>query len=292
MTVVGCNNNGSSGGEQPSPAASASAIAPSAISAAPSAAAMRGPERGPGHGGVDTMLFREARALPSLTEPQKVTLDGLEKQLHDRDTAPRDAMNALSSDLAIQARAGKIDAAKLKADEAASDTAMQGVVDKQAKALGGLHDLLDATQRKAVVEAFRAKSVDREAKQGERDGGVADFAARKLARMTSDLGLDAAQQKQVGAMITKQANVSGMQTLREDAKKQMEALLTAFQGDTFDAQKTLSRTINMGKTAHDGMDAQIAFVTQLVPILRPEQREKFAMSTEKPMTTRDREDAP
>ncbi len=292
--MVGCNNNGSSGGatEQPSPSASASAVASAAILPAPSASVMPRRERGPGHGGIDGMLFKEARALPSLTDAQKATLDGLDKQLHDRDSAPREAMNTFASDLATQARAGKIDAAKMKEDEAASDAAMQTVIDKQAKALGGLHDALDASQRKALVDGFHAKSAGHDAKLGERDGGVADFAARKVERMTIEIGLDPAQQKQVSAMIIKQANVSGMLNLREDAKKQMEALLSAFQADAFDAQKTLSRTMNMAKAPHDGMEAQITFVTQLLPVLRPEQREKFAASIERTMTPRDRDDAP
>ncbi|MEO6574839.1 MAG: hypothetical protein ABIP89_13425, partial [Polyangiaceae bacterium] len=289
-SLLACNNNGSSGGSvQTTSPASASAVASAAIPAAPSTSVTpRGSGKGPGHGGVDAILFTEARALPSLTDAQKATIDGLEGQLHDRDTAPRDAMKAFSTDLAAQVRAGKIDLAKLKPDQLANEAAMKGMVDKQAKALGGLHDALDAAQRKAVVDAARAKSAAHEAKLGERDSGTADFTARKLERMTTELGLDAAQQKVIGALIAKQANGSGVDAMRDDMKKQMDATLTAFQADSFDAQKTFAQTMSMAKT---GLDKQVVFVSQLLPILRPDQREKLAASTEKPAMGRERYDA-
>jgi len=272
IAVFACDKGSNSG--EPTPPASVSVVAPAATSApAPSATEAEKPrERGPGHGGVDAIFFRAAHDL-TLTDAQKAKLAVLEGQLRDRDTDPRDAMKAFSSDLAAQVRAGKIDASKLQTDEAALDTAMSVMLGKQAAALAGLHDALDAGQRKSLADAVRARAAGREAK--EHDGGAGDWSARRLERMTSDLGLDAGQQKQVAALLAKEP---GPATMHDDMKKQMDAILTAFQSDSFDAQKALQPTI---KAPHDTMDREIAFTSQLLSVLHPDQREKLAVSTAK-----------
>src|SRR5580704_15811138 len=101
--ALGCNNH---------EAATTPDAAPS-VAVAPPAPTVpekrRGPERGPGRGGVDAVLFRAARDLP-LSDDQKAKLAALEDKLRDRETDPRDAMKNFSSDLAAQVRAGKIEA--------------------------------------------------------------------------------------------------------------------------------------------------------------------------------------
>ncbi len=281
IAVLACAcNNGENKEGQPTPAVSVSAAPPPAPSSpAPSATVAdkaRG-ERGPGHGGVDSVLFRAARDL-QLTDAQKAKVDALQSGLHDRDTDPRDAMKAFAGDLAAQVRGGKIDASKLQPDEAALDTAMKGMLDKQATALAGLHDVLDAAQRKALADAVHAKAASREAEAKMQDAGAVagERIARKLERMTNDLGLDASQQKQVGALLAKQP---GMAAMRDEIKKQVDAVLTAFQADSFDATKALQATI---KAPHEAMDRQIAFTGQLLSVLHPEQLEKLATTTARP----------
>lgn len=232
-------------------------------------------ERGPGHGGVDAILFRAAQDL-QLTDAQKAQVAALEGRLHDRETGPRDAMKAFSSDLAAQVRAGKIEATKLQPDETAVDAALKAMLEKQATALAGLHALLDANQRKALTDAVRARWAAREASARSRDGGADDWAARRLDRMTNDLGLDAGQQKQVAALLAKQPARSAM---RADMSKHLAALLAAFEVDPFDASQALQPTL---KGPHDAMDRQIAFTAQVLPVLRADQREKFAASTSRP----------
>ncbi len=63
-------------------------------------------------------------------------------------------------------------------------------------------------------------------------------------------------------------------------QNRMDALLTAFQEDSFDA-KTLAKPMQ-GKTPHDFVHQQVTFVSQLLPILKGDQREKLAMSMDKP----------
>ena len=209
-----------------------------------------------------------------LSDALKAKVASLEEQLRDRDTGPRDAMKAFSGDLAAQVKTGKVDPSKLQPDEAALDAAMKGMVDKQAKALAGLHDALDAGQRKALADAVHARSAAHEADKGP-DGGAPDWTARRLERMTRDLGLDAGQQKQVGVLLGKQPGPAAM---RAEMNKQVEAVLTAFQADSFDATKSLQPAI---KASHDALERRITFTVQLLPLLHADQRDKLATSTTK-----------
>jgi hypothetical protein len=265
--------------EAPAPTPSASA-APAASSAPPAPTAStplydKNRERGPGRGGIDAMLFRAARDLP-LDAAARAKVDALGDKMHDRDTAPRDAMKTFATDLAGQVRAGKIDASKLQPDEAAFDQAMKTMLVKQANALGGLHDALDAGQRKALADAVTTGAAKREAEAKMREGDAGDWVAHKLTRMTTDLGLDAGQQKQVAALLAKQPSPAAM---RDDMKKVLSAVLAAFQAGTFDATTALQPTL---KGPHDALDQQIAFTTQLLPVLHADQREKLATSTTRP----------
>jgi hypothetical protein len=273
--AVACNNKDA----QPTPAPSASVAAQVAPSApAPSAVpppVQRRHERGPGHGGVDSILFGAAGDLP-LGDDLKAKVAALQGKLHDRETGPRDAMKAFSTDLAAQVSAGKIEVAKLRPDETAFDNAMKDMLGKQATALGGLHDALDAGQRKALADAVHARAAAREAEAAGRDAGAGEWVARKLERMTNDLGLDAGQQKQVGAILAKQPAPA---VARDEMKKQVEAVLTAFQAESFDAAKVLQPTL---KGPHDALDRQVALTSQLLAVLHPDQREKLARATTRP----------
>jgi len=276
LALAACSKS-SEPGASPTPSASA---APAASAAPPAATAStplydKNRERGPGRGGIDAMFFRAARDL-TLDGAARAKVDALGDKMHDRDAAPRDAMKAFASDLATQVRAGKIDASKLAPDEAAFDQAMKTMLAKQANALGGLHDALDAGQRKALADAMATGAAKREADAKAREGDGGDWVAHKVARMTSDLGLDAGQQKQVTALLAKQPSPASM---RDDMKKLMGTILTAFQADTFDATTALQPTL---KGPHDMLDRQIAFTTQLLAVLHPDQREKLATTTTRP----------
>jgi hypothetical protein len=277
LALLACDK--SSGSDAPAPSASA-VVAPSAPpsgtpATAPSAQVAEKP-RGPGKGGIDAILFRAARDL-TLTDAQKTQIDGLESKLRDRDTGPRDAMKTLLSDLATQVRAGKVDASKLSPDETAIDAATKAMIDKQATALAGLHDAIDAGQRKALADAVTTNTAAREARAKAHEGDGGDWTARRLDRLTSDLGLDAGQQKLALGFLMKQPSPPA---LREEMSKQMAAVLMAFQTDTFDASKALAPML---KTSHDAVDRQIAFTGQLLGVLKPEQRERFATSTMRPV---------
>lgn len=281
--LVGCQE--SSGGA-PAPSASA---APAAPSASASAASTKPKPMIGHHGGIAAGLFRAA-ADQNLTDAQKDSLTSIENTLKADDGGIRTAMKAFRADLIAGVKAGKIDTAKMTADDAVVDKAIADHQAKEAAALNSLYKLLDPGQRTAVVAAVRSKMAEREARMTawmqakEADGGPQDWGKKRVDKLTADLGLDAGQQKQVTAILgklTEPPNAAGMQSRWEDHKKRVDALLTAFASPTFDATQA-DLTVMPGKTAHDPMDHMVAFITQLLPVLHPDQRDKLATSLDHP----------
>jgi len=281
--------------DQSSSGASATAASASAsASAAPAASAAKPHANFGHHGGIAAGLFHATNDLP-LTDAQKASLDKMESTLKADDDGVRTAMKAFRTDLLAGVKAGKIDTAKMTTDDTVVDKAIADHQDKEAAALNSLHALLDPTQRTTVVAAVRAKQAERETRMAgwmkakEADGGPPDWGKKRLDKLTADLTLDAGQQKQVAAILSKASdppNGDGMQSRWDDRKKRVDALLTAFAGDPFDAKKA-DLTVMPGKTAHDPMDHMVAFFTQLLPILHADQRDKLAASMDRPFGAHD-----
>ena len=77
---------------------------------------------------------------------------------------------------------------------------------------------------------------------------------------------------------------AAMDAKKADMKKRMDTLLTAFEADAFDAKK-MDMAIMPGKKPHEMLDKHVQFFTQLLPLLKPEQREKLAASMDRRTTT-------
>jgi Spy/CpxP family protein refolding chaperone len=278
---LACNKDNS----QPAPAASsASAPAPEASTAPPpSASAHNQRSRGREQGGPAGTMFRAAHDLP-LTDAQKATVDTLETQLQAGD-APTDDFKALQTDIVAGIHAGKLDNTKLQTDFAAIDAAIAAHAAKEGDALNGLYVALDPGERTSLVAAVRAKQGVRDAQfaaHADVDAGAFDWTKRRLQQMTMQLGLDAGQQKSVGAILGKDDSMSPatMKTQRDEGKKRMEAVLTAFEGTAFDPKKVDLSGIP-GKTRHEGLEKDTTFLSQLLPLLTPEQRDKLATQRER-----------
>lgn len=241
-----------------------------------------------GHGGPGVMLFRAARGL-DLKPEQKTKLDAIEKTAHEgASDASRDAMKSaakgLHTELVAGIKAGAIDAKKLEPHYAAIEKLMTAAHAKEAEALNALHATLDPKQRKAAVATVRTQHAEREKKMAQRDagadggrGGKGRGAKHSLARLTRGLDLDAAQQKKVDALAAK-GEGAGARPDPAEMKKRMEALLVAFEKDTFDAKKVLG---SPAKQLRGRMAQETKLLGQLLPILKPAQREKLAAEMEK-----------
>ena len=291
LGLPGCDK---SNGE---PATASSASAPIAQSAAPSAssapvasasaAASAGPAmRAPidRRAGLAGLMFNAAREL-DLTADQQGALDKLDEPLREDDDTKLE-IKAAHADLIDGIKAGKVDTALMQKHYAAIDKAAQAHQDKVADSLNGLRGTLDAAQRKALVAAVRAKQATREDTAGARKGdapdaggGPAEFTKRRLDRMIKDLDLDAAQQKAVAAALAKgdRPSPAAIDARKAEGKKRIDALLAAFERETFDAKK-LDLSDTPPKKTHERIDNQAQFLAQIAPILKPEQREKLAAS--------------
>ncbi len=274
LGLVACHESSSGGTSATSSASSTLAIAPSMSSA---------PHPHHGGNGVSSILFAMARTLPTVTDDQKTKMDALEDAAEDHDASGREAMKGFSTELSAEIRAGKIEPAKLQPSETALDTAVNASFDKQATALSGLHDMLDGTQRTALAEAVHAKfAANAPPDVSTHDAGaIADKVTRQVDRMASDLTLDDTQKKQVTALVTKEEKTKAAHP-EPDKRKALDALLTAFQADSFDAKKGVEQATLDGKAPHDAMDEQIKFTAALVAILHPDQCAKLAAAAERP----------
>jgi len=290
IAVLGCQES-SGGGSTASPAsASAAPLAATPQASASASAAEKPRPHFARHGGVAASLFRLAHELPDLSQAQDESLGKIEATLKADDDGIRTAMKTFRGDLVAGVRASKLDTAKLTGDDGIIDKAIADHQSKETDALDSLHTLLTPVQRPALVANVRAKQADHEAHMSEwmqgkgADGGTVDWSKKRLDKLTTDLSLDAGQQKQVAAILAKPTdvpNAAAMQARWADRKTKMDALLTAFAGDSFDAKK-LDLGMMPGKTAHEPMDHMVAYYTQLLPILHPDQRDKLATSMDRP----------
>lgn len=230
------------------------------------------------------MLLFSARSLDITTE-QKAKLDELEKKLTGDDASPRDEMKDVHEALIAGVKAGKIDQAKLEPLLAQIEKAAKDRQDKEAEVMNGIHAALLPEQRVSVVKDIRAKQAAREERMARRgggaDGGRAGYDAsrwqkQRVARMTKELDLDDAQQKKVEAALPPAGK--GSPDARADAKKRMDEMLAAFEKDDFDAKKLGGPD---PKHARAPLEQEAKFIAAILPILKPEQREKLAATMDR-----------
>jgi hypothetical protein len=70
-----------------------------------------------------------------------------------------------------------------------------------------------------------------------------------------------------------------VQARKDAANARADALMSAFAQDGFDA-KRLDLGIASGKSPHELIEREVRFLSQLLAVLRPEQRDKLAVTRE------------
>ena len=242
-----------------------------ATAAAVEPGARRGMHRGP-----STMLFGAARGL-GLPAEQLKKVDDAEKLSAAADGA-KEAAKELHTELVAGIKAGKIDAAKLEPKYAAMEKISATEHDKETASLNALYAALDAAQRKAVVTSLRAKQAKRDANRedaGSPDGGKPSGGKRSFERLVRGIDLDADQQKKVESLASKD---NGKGADPAETRKRVEGLLTAFEKDGFDAKKADAFDAKRNRAA---LEEETKLLSQVLPILKPEQREKLAAKMER-----------
>jgi hypothetical protein len=203
------------------------------------------------------------------------------------------------SELAAEVRAGKIDTAKLAPLAEALDTSLERRAGKAATALSALHDMLAPAERMALTEAIRMAQKAHEAQHND----LAEWRKNKVDRLTRELDLDDAQQKRVEALLARGApRLANIDKMKGVHAKRREALLTAFEGDSFDPKKyelrsaewdhriipagTTLQIVNgqpvFPKIAYTTEEHQVSFLGHLLPILKPDQLVKLAKQMDRP----------
>jgi hypothetical protein len=224
------------------------------------------------------MMFHAAYDLP-ISDPQAAALERIEDETLGGDAgndSARDRVRALEADLAAGIRAGKIDAATMQAHYAALDDLATLRQAREARALDGMHAALDAPLRRSLVELVRARRGAHSLRPpGDED---ADWTRERLDRLTEGLDLDADQQKRVAALLAKSdlPSAAALQARKDEASTRVDAMLRAFEGDGFEANK-LDLRFGTGASPHDLIEREARFLGQLLPILKKDQREKLAV---------------
>ncbi len=259
----------------PTPSAASASAAPQASAPAPSADAPKPlMVRGGGQAGLLLMATRSVE----LKDDQKAKIEAIAEPFKGGDPLKDDA-KALHTELVAEVKAGKIENAKLEPLLAALEKAAKEQHDKENNALDALYAALEPAQRAKMVAQVRSRNEAREAAmkaQGGPDGGarplVDGMAAKWIERLTKPLDLDAAQQAKVTALVPKPDPKKADEEHLE-RKKQTDALLAAFEKEGFDAKKLPALD---PKKARAPFQEHIKLLTQLIAILKPEQREKLA----------------
>lgn len=229
------------------------------------------------------MLFGSLHEI-KLTDAQKTSVEKIKKQFATPDKSGEKPFKDFNDALVAGVKAGKIDTTQLGPLYAEVDKAAQARHDKEVQALNALHAALDSASRKALVEAVQKRRSAREARMAKaavkKKDWKTEFAKRRLDRLTRELGLDADQQKKVQALLAQDMPAKPTEEQKAAAKKRVDDFLAAFEKDTFDA-KSLDLGELPGKNAHTMMDHRVAFLNKLLPILKPEQRDKYATQLER-----------
>ena len=271
----------------PAPSAAASASASAAASTTASATP-------PAPTGSSTFVqyFRAGPAALYLDVTERTTLgeetrskvEKLADQLDlDEDDSPLNDMKALHDDTVAGVRSGELDKAKLDARVAALVKTTEARLDKEAVTMNALFAALTPEERKAVVAEVQDRA---SAKPGDRarggDAGAAPTVAaadagaeapairakRRLEKLKRELDLDDTQLPRVQAVLEKLPPETDGRT---DATRRTDDVAKAFLGATFDAKK-LEAFGPAAAKARVPMDAEVAFLAPLVPLLKPEQR--------------------
>lgn len=258
LGVAGCSTAVDPSGN----AATADTIAASALSV-----------QSPGAGG----FFLHAVDSLTLRADQQQKLTAIRAQLQQQTAPVREARAKLATEVARQVRAGAIDHDVLRplADQVAAAAGATKPAVQQA--VQQIHDMLDASQRTALVTSLRAKAA-----QGKNRGEM----KQHLDQVATDLALTDDQRNTIHASL-RSAFAAHREAAASDhvqMKARMETLAAAFESESFDA-KALDVGSHGGAQALHVMGMHGAFLDAAVPVLTPAQREVLVAKIQAHMQT-------
>jgi len=251
-----------------------------------------GPRAGAGgHPGPGFLLHAALEEL-DLTADQQTNIEALEKELDSARPFDSEAHRSFDKALAGQIRAGKVDANALSASlTGLEQDAVEGAK-RMHGALNKLHALLTAEQRQALVKALQAQPhpgmgpgpgfgppepgdeppPERVKRHGFRGHGPEG--------MFRDLDLSDAQREKLDAVREqRRGDRDAMMARGKDRAEKHQALLRAFAGNDFDANRLVPEA-DIRKMAREHALERTKHLEPLVGVLEPEQRAKLAARIE------------
>lgn len=236
-------------------------------------------EPNPRSWGMVRVLLESLREVP-VREEQRPGVDAVFRDLHSAGAPARSAAGQLADDLAAGIAAGRIDRGKVDPDVDAlgravadASAAVQGVFDR-------LHGILDASQRKRLVEAMRARSEARGPGEPSGHGGGAGDEGAPRPRMhalVEQLALTPGQRDQIRDQIrdAMRADRGARHDRRVAMREHARAVGDAFEQDAFDA-KAAGVGRFAGELAHDAASDGVRLLEIVTGVLEPEQRARLA----------------
>jgi hypothetical protein len=220
-------------------------------------------------------LLDAAQGL-ELSETQRERVFVLKDRLARYEENARTSLRALREDVADQVRAGAIQVTSVKAAVDRAAGAQTVGVDEGAETMNALYAVLSQQQRAAVVAAVRAMQPD--SMGGQSAGATRPLTParlNRLARLTSDLALDRDQARRVSALLVEHS--PAVPVPQEPPERGVDAILDGFAGDRFDAWTIVPPPLAPpAEEFRRSVDGEVGFLANLVPLLRPHQRDVLA----------------
>lgn len=238
--------------------------------------------------GFPGKLMKEALAELDLTAEQRAQVDGLVASTQEALGGTRTARAELLREVAASVRAGTPAEERIRAKVEALKASFEKVKPTLAENLNRLHDLLDASQRKALVTALRAKmEAHVKAHGGEGPEGPDGHhgmhghrGPRMLKHLATMLGISSEQRQAFHDRIHAAFPGHGKRfhARKGEMKKRLEALAVEFQSESFDARKI---ELPGPHADHDALlDKAFGLGRSLVSLLTAEQRDRLATHLE------------
>lgn len=233
---------------------------------------------------ADLLRLDAARALlgaaasdTSLSDSQQTTVRILKEDLRESRHALGSALHQLQADLAAQVRTGTIDPIEVQADETLLSDAVQARITQEINSLDGLHATLDASERASAAAEVRS---GRGHAEMQTNPGAATLLAERLDRLSCALGLDHDQRQRISALMSEQPSPGP--AFRAELEQRFDQVLNTFWNENFNARAAMQMAApSPAAMVHERLRDATAFLTQLMAILRPDQRETLADTIEK-----------
>jgi Spy/CpxP family protein refolding chaperone len=226
------------------------------------------------HGGFAMFIAMSIEGL-NATPEQQDQLQKIEADMHAKMQPAHDVEKQILLALADGVAAGNVDHGKLDPMAQQLAEAAAGIHDGVVDSLNQLHNILNASQRQALVDKVEAHlavwhhtNVDDEAGNKDKNDGQIDALAKLLSLTPQQV--DQITSAYVGAI------GSAPKFDRAEADNHLHAFAEAFTADQFDAKSLTTGAQLNAHMAAWGISRTINLYAAAAPILTPDQRTKAA----------------